>query len=76
MAFVAAAFAATVAAADPVIAASSDLSTIAGVAAASGVTVAASAGIHRSDRSYFVAVAPILGQIPGQMLLTIGVKRV
>jgi hypothetical protein len=40
------------------------------VAAASAVTVAASADIHCSDQSYFVAVVPILGQIPGQMLLT------
>ena len=62
----AAAYAVTVASSDP-----SAVAAVAAVAAASAVTVAASADIHCSDRSYFVAVAPILGQIPGQMLLTI-----
>lgn len=68
MAFVAAASAVTGAAAGTVTVASSHPSTVVDVAAVSAVTVAALADIHCSDRSYFVAVAPLLGQIPGQML--------
>ena len=70
MAFVAVS-AAMGAAADTVTVASSDPSTAAVAAAVSPVTVAASADIHCSDRSYFVAVAPPFGQLPGQMLPTI-----
>lgn len=74
MAFVvafAAASAVTVAAAYAVTVAASAPSTLADVAAVSAVTVAVSADIHCPDRSYFVAVAPTLGQIPEQILLTI-----
>ena len=59
------------AAADAVTVASSDPSTAPDVAVASAAIFAASADIHCFDQSYSVAVAPVFGQIPGQMLLTI-----